>query len=100
MAIFDGNQRLQFYNQAFQRLWDLDMGFLERKPDNGEVLDRLRAGGKLPEQLNWKQWKTSALSVYQAIDTQSDLWHLPNGQTLRVFAPRGRRAAPPGCSRT
>ncbi|NRP69170.1 Sensor protein DivL [Ensifer psoraleae] len=86
VAIFDGNQRLQFYNQAFQRLWNLDMGFLERKPDNGEVLDRLRTGGKLPEQLNWKQWKANALSVYQALDTQSDLWHLPNGQTLRVFA--------------
>ncbi len=86
VAIFDGNQRLQFYNQAFQRLWNLDMGFLERKPDNGEVLDRLRSGGQLPEQLNWKQWKATALSVYQALDTQSDLWHLPNGQTLRVFA--------------
>lgn len=86
VAIFDGSQHLQFYNQAFQALWDLDMGFLERKPDNGEILDRLRAGGKLPEQLNWKQWKESALAVYQAIETQSDLWHLPNGQTLRVFA--------------
>ncbi len=86
VAIFDGSQHLQFYNQAFQALWDLDMAFLERKPDNGEILDRLRAGGKLPEQLNWKQWKESALAVYQAIETQSDLWHLPNGQTLRVFA--------------
>ncbi len=86
VAIFDGSQRLQFYNQAFQTLWELDMGFLERKPGNGEILDRLRAGGKLPEQLNWKQWKDQALSVYQAIDTQTDLWHLPNGQTLRVFA--------------
>ncbi|MEK1926484.1 MAG: ATP-binding protein, partial [Rhizobium giardinii] len=86
VAIFDGSQRLQFYNQAFQRLWELDMGFLERKPGNGEILDRLRAAAKLPEQLNWKQWKENALAVYQAIDTQSDLWHLPNGQTLRVFA--------------
>jgi signal transduction histidine kinase/PAS domain-containing protein len=86
VAIFDGSQQLQFHNQAFQRLWDLDMGFLERKPGNGEILDRLRAVGKLPEQLNWKQWKDGALAVYQAIETQSDLWHLPNGQTLRVFA--------------
>nr|WP_275786816.1 PAS domain-containing sensor histidine kinase [Rhizobium gei] len=86
VATFDGNQRLQFYNQAFQRLWQLDMGFLERKPTNGEILDRLRAAGTLPEQLNWKQWKENALAVYQALDTQSDLWHLPNGQTLRVFA--------------
>lgn len=86
VAIFDGEQRLQFYNQAFQQLWSLDIGFLERKPNNAEVLDRLRAGGKLPEQLNWKQWKDGALAVYRALDTQTDLWHLPNGQTLRVFA--------------
>ena len=86
VAIFDGEQRLQFYNQAFQRMWEVDMAFLEGKPGNGELLDRLRAAGKLPEQLNWKQWKENALSVYRAIDTQTDLWHLPNGQTLRVFA--------------
>jgi len=86
VAIFDGEQRLQFYNQAFQRMWEVDMAFLEGKPGNGELLDRLRAAGKLPEQLNWKQWKANALSVYRAIDTQTDLWHLPNGQTLRVFA--------------
>ena len=86
VAIFDGEQRLQFYNQAFQRMWEIDTAFLEGKPGNGELLDRLRAGGKLPEQLNWRQWKDNALSVYRAIDTQTDLWHLPNGQTLRVFA--------------
>ncbi|SIQ83345.1 PAS domain-containing protein [Rhizobium sp. RU20A] len=86
VAIFDGEQRLQFYNQAFQVLWNLDMGFLERKPTNGEVFERLRAEGQLPELLNWKQWKDNALSVYQAIDTRSDEWHLPNGQTLRAFA--------------
>lgn len=86
VAIFDGAQRLQFYNQAFQRLWDLDTAFLESHPDHGEMLDRLRAAAKLPEQLNWRQWKENALSVYRAIDTQTDLWHLPNGQTLKVFA--------------
>ncbi len=86
VAIFDGNRRLQFYNQAFVQLWELDIAFLESSPDNSEILDRLRSMKKLPEQLNWKSWKDNALSVYQALDTQSDLWHLPNGQTLRVFA--------------
>lgn len=86
VAIFDGEQRLQFYNQGFQVLWGLEMAFLERKPNNGELFERLRAEAKLPEQLNWKQWKDAALSVYRALDTQTDLWHLPNGQTLRVFA--------------
>ena len=86
VAIFDGNRRLQFYNQAFVQLWQLDIAFLESKPDNSELLDRLRAAKKLPEPLNWKSWKESVLSVYRALDTQSDLWHLPNGQILRVFA--------------
>ena len=86
VAIFDGERRLQFYNQAFQQLWSLDIAFLESKPDNSEILDRLRAAHKLPEQLSWKSWKENALSVYRALDTQTDLWHLPNGQTLRVFA--------------
>ncbi|AYG64587.1 MULTISPECIES: PAS domain-containing sensor histidine kinase [unclassified Rhizobium] len=86
VAIFDGERRLQFYNQAFVQLWELDIAFLEKRPDNSELLDRLRGAKKLPEQLNWKTWKDGVLSVYRALDTQADLWHLPNGQILRVFA--------------
>ncbi len=86
VAIFDGDRRLQFYNQAFVQLWELDIAFLEKRPDNSELLDRLRSAKKLPEQLNWKTWKDGVLSVYRALDTQTDLWHLPNGQILRVFA--------------
>src|SRR5690606_35109594 len=86
VAIFDRDRRLQFYNQAFVALWDLDLSFLDSKPDNNELLDRLRSAHKLPEQLNWRAWKEAALSVYQALDTRTDLWHLPNGQTLRVIA--------------
>lgn len=86
VAIFDKDQRLQFYNQAFQQLWELDLVFLESHPDNGALLDKLRAKGRLPEQLNWKSWREHALSVYRSVETQTDIWYLPNGQTLRVFA--------------
>lgn len=86
VAIFDGERRLQFYNQAFVSLWELDLGFLESHPGNGELLDRLRSEHKLPEQLSWKNWKEAALAVYRSTETQTDLWHLPNGQTLRVIA--------------
>ncbi len=86
VAIFDRDRRLQFYNQAFAQLWRLDTPFLEARPDNSEFLDRLRAAKKLPEQLNWKNWKENALSVYRSFETQTDLWHLPNGQILRVIA--------------
>ncbi len=86
VAIFDDHQMLQFYNQAFQQLWNLSTAFLESHPGHSELLDRLRAENCLPEQLNWKNWKDNALSVYRSLETHSDLWHLPNGQTLRVFA--------------
>ncbi|MGF9695071.1 ATP-binding protein [Rhizobium sp. 0TCS1.26] len=86
VAIFDREQRLQFYNQAFVRLWDLELGFLESRPDHNELLDRLRSQNKLPEQLNWRNWKESVLSVYRSLDTQTNRWHLPNAQTLQVIA--------------
>ncbi|WP_377299082.1 ATP-binding protein [Rhizobium sp. SGZ-381] len=86
VAIFDRDQRLQFYNQAFARLWDLDLGFLESRPDHNELLDRLRSQNKLPEQLNWRNWKESVLSVYRSLETQTNRWHLPNAQTLQVIA--------------
>ena len=86
VAIFDRDRRLQFYNQAFVALWGLDLNFLDSRPDNNEILDRLRSTTKLPEQLNWRAWKESALSIYRELDTKTDLWHLPNGETLRVIA--------------
>ncbi len=86
VAIFDGKRRLQFYNQAFVQLWDFSLPFLESHPDHSELLDKLRANGKLPEQLNWRSWKDGALAIYQSLDTRTDVWHLPNGQTLRVIA--------------
>lgn len=86
VAIFDREQRLQFHNQAFQRLWELDAQFLARRPDNSEFLERLRADGKLPEPHAWREWKEQVLSVYHAIEARPHLWHLPDGQTLNVFA--------------
>jgi signal transduction histidine kinase len=86
VAIFDERQKLQYYNQAFRQLWDLDIAFLETMPTHGELLDRLRSASRLPEELNWKSWKEAILSVYRSIEPHTDVWHLPNGQTLRVFA--------------
>lgn len=92
VAIFDADRRLKFYNQAFEKLWKLDMGFLESHPDNGELFERLRADGKLPEPHLWREWKDKALSVYHSVAPYNDLWYLPSGETLSVFAsahPRG-----------
>ncbi|MBN9242366.1 MAG: PAS-domain containing protein [Mesorhizobium sp.] len=86
VAIFDADQKLRFFNQAFQKLWDLDPAFLNSAPDHALVLDRLRTEGKLAEQPEWRRWKEGLLSAYRAVESQEHWWHLPDGKTLRVLA--------------
>ncbi|WP_370322916.1 ATP-binding protein [Oricola sp.] len=86
IAMFDENARLRFYNQAFQKLWDLDQSFLDSKPDNAMFLDRLRADGRLEEKPEWRRWKDEILAAYRAVEPQEDVWYLPDGRTIRVVA--------------
>lgn len=85
VATFDAATRLVFFNQAFQKLWDLDPKFLSGGPDNAAVLDRLRADGKLAEQPEWRRWQDNVMSAYRAVEPQEHWWHLPDGRTLRVI---------------
>ncbi len=88
VAIFDRAQRLNFYNDAFVRLWNLPDSWLDLHPTDGEILDRLRETRKLPEQRDYQSWKRERLAFYvQALDyAPEDLWYLPGGKTLRVVA--------------
>ena len=86
VAIFDARQRLIFHNAAYQRLWDLDPAFLEGRPLDGEILDRLRAARKLPEQADFRSWKADVLAAYRAVEPTDTPWYLPDGRTLRVVA--------------
>jgi signal transduction histidine kinase len=88
VAIFGRDQRLSFWNRAFELLWDLPRDWLETHPTDGEVLDRLREMRKLPEHRDYQAWKRSRLAAYD--DTREpppeEQWHLPSGNTLRVVA--------------
>lgn len=86
VAIFDGNRALNFYNDAFVRLWDFTPAELENQPDNARLLDTLRAKSKLPERGDWAAWRDGWLETYAATEPQQGLWHLPDGRTLRVVA--------------
>jgi signal transduction histidine kinase len=84
VAIFGANQKLTFYNAAYRSLWDLDPGFLDQEPTDSAILDRLRAARKLPEQQDFRQWKTELHAAYRAVEAREYMWHLPDGRTLRV----------------
>lgn len=84
VAIFDASQTLIFSNAAYQTLWGLDAAFLASRPTDSEVLDRLRAARKLPEQADFRAWKADFLNGYRSVAQQETWWHLPDRRTLRV----------------
>jgi signal transduction histidine kinase len=84
VAIFDRRKRLVFHNSAYRQLWSLAPAFLDEGPTDGEILDRLRAARLLPEQADFRAWKESLLSAYQALEAREQVWYLPAGRTLRV----------------
>ena len=86
VAIFDKSKRLTLYNAAYRQIWSLEPAFLDQGPTDGEILDRLRAMGQLPEQVDFLAWKAQQLNAYRAIEPSETVWHLPDGRALRVAA--------------
>jgi signal transduction histidine kinase len=84
VAIFDASRRLVFYNTAYAHLWSLDAAFLDQAPADSEILDRLRAEGRLPEQADFRTWKAGLMQAYQSVETAEHVWYLPGARTLRV----------------
>ena len=84
VAIFDKSKRLTLYNAAYRQVWPLEPAFLDQRPSDGEILDRLRAKRQLPEQVDFPAWKAQQLRAYQAIEPSETVWHLPDGRVLRV----------------
>jgi signal transduction histidine kinase len=86
VAVFGPDRRLRSYNAAYRALFGLDAALLDAMPEEGVILDQLRATRKLPEQADFRSWKNELLSAYQAVEAREYMWHLPEGLTLRVIA--------------
>ena len=85
IAILSGDLHVRFYNTAYLRLWKLDENFLAGQPEMGEVLDRLREQRRLPEQVDFAEFKRQYLRRFQTlIEPFEELEHLPDGTTVRV----------------
>lgn len=86
VAVFGPDMRLTFHNEAYEKLWNLENGWLESKPSDGDILDRLRERGQLPEVVHYREWREKLLKVYEAGQQIDDWWHLPDGRALHVMA--------------
>jgi signal transduction histidine kinase len=82
--MFGVDHRLNFYNAAYRALWDLDAAFLDQSPTDSAVIEVLRTARRLPEEQDFRQWKTQLHEAYRAVEAKEHTWHLPGGRTLRV----------------
>ena len=89
LAVFDGNTKLSFYNQAFKALWHLDDDWLDNSRTYGNFLDNLRERRLLPEVPDYPYYKNEELKKFSnIIEPKEDLLYLPDGRSLRrVRAP-------------
>jgi len=86
VAVFGPDKRLSFFNEAYTKLWQLDVDWLETKPTDGAILDRLRELGRLPEVVHYREWRDKILKVYDADNEIDDWWHLADGRMLHIMA--------------
>jgi len=84
VANFGPDQRLVYCNEAYRQLWKLDPQWLASKPKDGEILDRLRERRQLPEEADYRKWKTAVLESYSSTQGKEAWWYLPGARTLHV----------------
>lgn len=84
VAIFGADKRLAYFNSAYARLWQLDEGWLQGKPHNADLIDRLLEQRALPEEPDIAAFKARMLAKYRdLLSTEDSLMYLPDGTTLR-----------------
>jgi len=87
ITIYDSEGTLQYYNQAYVKLHNLDEEFLKTRPRLDEVLEELRSRRQLPEYADFPAYKKRRLQqLKEQVEPQEDLMHLPDARTLRIFS--------------
>ncbi len=89
VVIYGHDRRVQYFNHAYVRLFDMDEKWLSSGPTLGEVLDDLYRRRKMQEQSDYAAYKKHWQELLQAgLSPLEELTHLPDGRTLRhITAP-------------
>ena len=92
-AVFDADQRLAHFNQAYVELWQLDAEWLATHPRDGEILDRLRQSRRLPEKADYRDWKKTAGSRSTAQTRSEKINGICPTAARCTWSPTARRKA-------
>ena len=86
ICVYGADTRLEFYNRAYQRLWEIPDAVLDSKPTFGEILEDLRTRRKIPEQADFRKYKKERLALFTSLlEPMEDVMYLPDGTSLRVL---------------
>lgn len=86
IAIFNADQKIEFFNTAFAQLWQLEDRWLNSGPRLGDIMEKLRETRRLPEQADFRKFKQSWLQMFTGlIGTHEDMLYLPDGRALRML---------------
>ncbi|MCX7338291.1 MAG: ATP-binding protein [Alphaproteobacteria bacterium] len=86
IAIYGADTRLEFFNNAYVKQFNLDENWLYSKPTFGEILERLRENRMLSEYSNFPEHKRSRLSLFNnLIYPLYEMMHIPNGTIFRLM---------------
>ncbi|MGZ9108362.1 MAG: ATP-binding protein [Micavibrio sp.] len=86
IAIFNADQKIEFFNSAFAQLWQLEERWLNTGPKLGDIMEKLRETRRLPEQADFRKFKQVWLNMFTSlIAAHEDMMYLPDGRALRVL---------------
>ncbi len=84
IAIYGSGMRLSFFNSEFTKLFQLDELFLRTEPTISEVIDAMREAWRLPEQADWRSYKSRLQRLFTTVtEPLEEILHLPDGAALR-----------------
>ncbi len=87
VAIYDADQNMRYFNQAYMRMFDFDESWLHKNPHLSEVLDDLRSRRLLTEHPDYNAYKREQIQSLQDLITPiENLDHLPDGRSIRIIA--------------
>ena len=86
VAQFDGERRLTFANQPFQRIFALPPSARLDPLEFDRFLDMARDAGRLPEARDFPAWRRELGGWFTAGATSEDAWTLSDGTHLRIVA--------------
>ena len=82
---FDAERRVDFFNQPFAIMAQIDPEWLTESPEFDRVLERMRENDRLPETRDFPQWKAERRDWFTSADELiEENWILANGDHLRI----------------